>query len=56
MKSDTKHLLSASRAAMGPLKIMVPDVRIEGESAGAPPETSEEISLDVVGVPSGAFA
>jgi len=57
MKSATTRLLSVSRAAMGPLKTMAPDVRILCESAGATPEMAEEEQAPgVVGVPSGAFA
>ncbi len=38
------------------MKGMVPDVRIEGESAEAPPGAGEEELLpDVVGMPEGAF-
>ncbi len=56
MKSDTEHLLSVSRAAMGPTT-PAPVVRIENESAGPPPGMVEvELTLDVVGVPAGAFA
>jgi len=56
MKSDTARLLSVSRAAMGPPKTPASDVRIECESAGAPPEMAEEEQApDVVGMPSGAF-
>jgi hypothetical protein len=42
MKSDTTWLLSVSRVAMGLPKNPAPDVRIECESAGAPPEMAEE--------------
>jgi integrase len=57
MKTDTPRLLSVSRADMGPLKTTAPDVRIECESAGAPPEMAEEEEPPVVvGVPAGAFA
>jgi hypothetical protein len=56
MKSDTEHLLSVSRAAMGP-STPAPDVRIGNESAGPTPEMAEvELVLDVVGVPAGAFS
>ncbi len=56
MKSDTEHLLSVSRAAMGP-STPAPDVRIENESAGPPPGMAEvELNPDVVGVPAGAFS
>jgi len=56
MKSDITSLLSVSHAAMGPSKTTAPMVRIEGESAVAPPEMAEgEQPPDVVGVPSGAF-
>ena len=56
-KSDTTSLLSVSRAAMCPSKTPAPVVRIEGESAGAPPEMTErEQPPDVVGVASVAFA
>ncbi len=56
MKSDTEYLLSVSRAAMGLPKTTAPTVRIEFESAGAPPEMAkEEMPPDVVGVPDGAF-
>ena len=57
MKTDTPRLLSMSRAAMGPPKTPAPDVRIEGESASAPPEMAEvEQPPVVVGVTTGAFA
>jgi hypothetical protein len=52
MKSDTTHLLSASRTAMGPPKTPAPDARIECE----PEMVEEEQALDVVEVPSGALA
>ncbi len=56
MKSDTEHLLSVSRAAMGLPKTPAPTVRIKFESAGAPPEMAEEgLPPDVVGVPDKAF-
>ena len=56
MKSDTEHLLSVSRAVMGP-STPAPDVRIGNESAGPTPEMAEvEVALDVVGVPAGAFS
>ena len=42
MESDTTRLLSVSRAAMGPPNTSAPNVRIECESAGAPPEMAEE--------------
>ena len=57
MKTDTPRLLSVSRAAMSLPKTTAPDVRIESESAGAPPEMAEdEQPPAVVGVPAGAFA
>ncbi len=57
MKTDTPRLLSVSRAAMGPPKTPAPDVRIECESAGAPPEMAvDEQPPVVVGVPARAFA
>ncbi len=56
MKSDTEHLLSVSRATMGPTPL-APNVRIENESAGPPPGMAEvELTPDVVGVHAGAFA
>ncbi len=42
MKTDTPRLWSVSRAAMGPPKTPAPDVRIECESVGAPPEMTED--------------
>jgi len=57
MKTDTPRPLSVSRAAMGTPMTPAPDVRIEFESAGAPPEMVEDEKLSiVVGVPTGAFA
>jgi integrase len=57
MKSDTTRLLSVSRAAMGSTKTPAPDVRIEDESAGVPPEVAEDdLPPVVIGVPPGAFA
>ncbi len=57
MKIGMSRLLSVSRAAMGLQKTPAPVVRIEFESAGAPPELAENKQLsDVVGVPPGAFA
>ncbi len=57
MKRDMDHLLIVSRVAMGSPTTSGPDVRIEGESAGAPSEMPEdELPPDVVGDPSGAFA
>ncbi len=56
MKSDTEHLLSVSRAAMGPTT-RAPDVRIENKSAGPPPGMAKvELTPDVVGLPAGALA
>ena len=57
MKTETPRMLSVSRVAMGPPRTPAPDVRIEFESAGAPPEMAEdERPPVVVGVPTGAFA
>jgi len=57
MKSDTPRLLSVARAAIGIPKTPAPDVRIEDESAGAPPELAEDdLPPDMIGVPPGAFA
>ena len=57
MKSDTTRLLSVSRAVMGLSKTPAPDVRIECVSAGVPPALAEDnLPLDVIGVPPGAFA
>ncbi len=57
MKTDTPRMLSVSRAAMGSPMTLAPDVRIEFESEGAPPEMAEnEQPPVVVGVPTGAFA
>jgi integrase len=56
MKSDSARLLSVSRAAMGSTKTPAPDVRIEDESAGVPPEMAEvDLPPEVIGVPPGAF-
>jgi hypothetical protein len=56
MKSDTEYLTSVSRAAMGLPNTPVPVVRIENESAGAPPEMAEEGQPpDIVGFRDGAF-
>ncbi len=56
-RNDTEHMLSVSRAAMGPM-IQALDVRIiENESVGPPPGMAEaELPPDVVGVRAGAFA
>ncbi len=52
MKTNTPRLLSVSRAAIGLPKTPAPDVRIEFESAGAPPEMAEDEQPPVVvGVP-----
>ncbi len=57
MKTDTPRLLSVSRAAMGPPQTTAPDVRIECESAGAPPEMAEDEQAPVVvGVPGSTAA
>ncbi len=57
MKSETSRLLSVSRAAMGLPKTPAPDVRIEDESAGVPPEMAEDdLPPDAIGVPPRAFA
>ena len=57
MKADTSRLMSVSQAAMGSSRTPASDVRIEVESADAPPETAEdEQPLVVVGIPTGAFA
>ncbi len=45
MKTDTPRLLSVSRAAMGPPRTPAPDVRIECESGGTPPEMAEDDNL-----------
>ena len=42
MKTDTPRVMSVSRSAMGPPKTTAPDVRIECESAGAPPEMADD--------------
>ncbi len=56
MKSDTEHMLSVSRAAMGLPMTPAPTVQIEFKSEGAPLEMAEEgLPPDVVGVPDGAF-
>ncbi len=57
MKSDTSRLMLVSQAAMGTSMILTPDVRIEVESADAPPEMAEDEQPPVVvGIPTGAFA
>ena len=57
MKSDTPRLLSVSQAAMGLTRTSAPDVRIEDGSAGVPRVMAEDdLPLDVIGVPPGAFA
>ena len=57
MKSDTSRLLPVSRAAVGLPKTMTPDVWIEAESTGVPPEMGkDDLPPDVIGVPTGAFA
>jgi len=54
MKIDTLRLLSVSRAAMGLPRTLAPNVWIEEESAGVPPEIVEDdLSPDVIGVPLG---
>jgi len=56
MKSDTKHLLSVSHAAMSLPKGTAPDVRIECDSASCPPQHADDDSPpEVVGVPEGVF-
>ena len=56
MKSDTKHLLSVSRAAMSLPKGTAPEVRIEYDPASVPSQQADEDSPpEVVGVPEGAF-
>ena len=56
MKSDETHLLSVSRAAMGPMKGQAPDVRTECESAVIPPPMADDDGPpEVDGVPQGAF-
>ena len=57
MKADTSRLMSVSQAAMGSSRTPASDVRIEVESADAPPETAEDEQPSVVvGIPTGAFA
>jgi integrase len=57
MKADTSRLMSVSQAAMGSSRTPASDVRIEVESADAPPETAEDEQPPVVvGIPTGAFA
>ena len=57
MKSDKELLISVPRAAMGFPKTSTPVLRIEGESAGAPPEMADAEQIPVVaGVSYGAFA
>ena len=56
IKSDTKHLLSVSRATMSLPKGPAPDMRIECDSAIIPPLPAEDYSPpDVFGVHEGAF-
>ena len=56
MKSDKTRLLSVSRAAMRLPKGTAPDVRIEDDSAGCPPQQADDdLPPEVVGVPEGAF-
>ena len=57
MKSDTSRLMSVSQAATGTSMTLAPDVRIEVESADAPPEMAEDKQPPVVvGIPTGVFA
>ncbi len=56
MKSDTKHLLSVSQAAMRLPKGSAPDVQIEDDSASCPPQQADDDSPpEAVGVPEMAF-
>ncbi len=56
MKSDPRHLLSVSRATMGPKKGLALDVRIECESAIIPSLLADDdVPPEVDGAPSGAF-
>jgi len=56
MKSDPTHLLSVSRATMGPQEGMAVDVRIKCESAVIPPlMADDDVSPVVDEVPSEAF-
>ncbi len=48
MKSDPAELLSMSRADMGLLKDMAPDVQIEVDSAEAPPEVAKKYQPPIV--------
>ncbi len=57
IKSSTKKLISVSQAAMGTSMTPAPDVRIEVESADAPPEMAEnEQPPVVIGIPTEPFA
>jgi hypothetical protein len=48
MKAGTSRLMSMSQAAIGSLRTPASDVRIEVESADAPPETAEDEQPPVV--------
>jgi integrase len=57
MKSDKKHLLSVSQAAMSLPKGTEPDMRIEDDPASSPPQQADDDDSppEVVGVPEGVF-